>query len=315
MIEKIQDTTTNEYVIGGNLIESVTPRLLSKNAIQIAGLIPCNLNDSMLDTIKDGCVHAYATPSGSDDRENDHLYFLHQIPILTDLDQYELYKYDSSGSLVLQQILNESSTVADLSIFPFYYRLGIKISVQDVLNTFGEGCYRIKVADSLWSFTICLEYYSADLVDRTSRLDTVYQNGYIGDLNSQNGRFDMKDMQWHDQCRYIASFTHTDGSHEKETYAYRNGVQETNKITMKKRFKGTMLGHRNLMERLYYYGVSSLYGVINEYNKESDICVENESVLIGSDFAPDYIGYTAEAYRLDLEFERRKDNLGWKASL
>jgi len=109
--------------------------------------------------------------------------------------------------------------------------IGYKLDWNAVLNTFGEGDYRLRATGTLvtsgttntYSFTFCLKKYLPYRADETVYLEW-FMNGNIGSANDDILRNDYGTLNWYNAIRIADSvFGNDTSNYERDYVKYQSG--------------------------------------------------------------------------------------------
>lgn len=316
MIERVNPISATRNREGASPTKEGMP-VLPRGPKQVVGLSP--LTDCSVSTCRywnpDCCYKIpvfgeLATetpdtdPSQWDSSMNDQSAFLVSFP------SYNTGSTNTSTiSFRLQKIVNGAWAIqADLSTgtmgthYPFYslaifYYTGTVIQWRKVLNTYGEGCYRILISygvnareGCMTSETFLLREFSCALAHGTFRADAKLFDGDIADIDRDGIRASLCGIAWADSIRHYGFFGYETSDEEKRQIELTDGKILKMRDELVQKFELTTgLLPKWAHDRFKAYGTMADELRITDYNwNNSDYLIKYKLVVRDGGYAPNY---------------------------
>lgn len=259
-INPISPTRPNDSSTGGS---SGVP-VINRGPTQVVGLSP--LTDCLASTCRywdaDCCykIPVFAeiqstfpdvAPNMWDNSKNDQSSFLLSFPSYhtgstnTSTVSFRLQKV-VNGAWVIQAAFPNSTlgTYYPFYSLALYYYTGISIQWRYVLNTYGEGCYRVLVSygvngreGCMTSETFNLREFSCKKAHGTVRIDSRMYDGDIANIDFDGVRNSMCGIFWYDSIRFHGFFGYEESDEEKRQIELVDGKILPTRDELVQRFK------------------------------------------------------------------------------
>lgn len=302
---------------------------------QLVGLVPCQLANFVdCRPTLEQCIEVFAKVGG-EERENDSNSFLFEFPT----------SLGSNNSFFLQQLQagvwvdvanlnnNDYGQFYNFGAFPSYPNYsGYRIDWQTVLADFGEGTYRFIVVDTLlsnpdntlYSYPFVLEEFTCDKVDLTIKFEATFKgevNSFYKEVNnSRLASYDLVNISngWYDSMRYKGRL----GGKEygRENMSVVKLATNQNELVYSKNveiFNMVLYGYvEELLTRLVLFGCNSMDIYATDYNYQAKYYYEKIGLVFDTvKTQPTYLQNTNKAWRMELSFKRRIDNVFQKGGI
>lgn len=244
------------------------------------------------------CYNVFADPTDTDFYKNDISPVLFNFSQLSTVNMYLQY-----GESFTSEVAITDNTLGTFYTLGFIVDtrgnnyIGFAASWQKILNAYGEGMYRIRVAetymggtDSVYSDQYCLRKFSADRVNGTVRLEATISN-VLGDIfNKNSGTLIDFGAGWYQQIRLPGWFGKDTSTYVKEIVEYKQTMQRKYwKMEQEEHFTlelKLLPSELHMYIKTYYIQADEL--MITDYNKNNPFSHVQEKVLIDGDYTPTY---------------------------
>jgi len=243
-------------------------------------------------------------PADWDMYKNDQSAFLLSFP------SYTTGATNTSGiSIVLQKDVNGTWTnTASLqnntlgTYYPFYslaiyYYIGVRIFWRRVLNTHGEGCYRVYVTFNVNGREGCktsepyqLREFSCKKAHGTVRMDARMYDGSIANIDIDGWRDSLCEIAWYDSIRFHGFFGYEKSDEEKRQIELRDGkiLKMRDELVQKFELITSPLP-KWFHDRFKAYGTMSEELKVSDYNwNNSDYNLNRKLIVREGGYAPEY---------------------------
>lgn len=180
---------------------------------------------------------------------------------------------------------------------PIYYYKGYTIYWRYVLNAFGEGCYRIRVAylsngreGCMTSEPYQLREFSCARAHGTVRMDAKLYDGDIADINFDGVRQNLCGINWYDSIRFPAFFGYEKSDEEKRQIELTDGRILKMRDELVQNFELiTSPLPKWFHDRFKAYGTMSDELRITDYNwNNSDYNINRKLIVRDGGYNPNY---------------------------
>lgn len=300
--------------------------------VQIVGLVPlvCPDQDPRLlpfskcdcrEWVNDDCYinPVFASTSDTDELKNDHSFFLVEFPFYYQYQWstqnnslFSLQEWDGTQwTNVALLISNTYGTYYDFNSLCISNWKGYDIDWRLVLNAFGEGFYRLKVAYSQFGYSgslvsepFCLKEWTCAGTDVTVRWECTYVGGRIGSITDDRRVFEfccvkagepgtaqiVSSVTWNDQIRVYAFFGREKTEYERVNVEYNDGeiIQVRNEAIQKFEYESA-LQPKWVHDRLKAYAFMADQLYVTDYNwNNSDYDIDKKRVVCDGSYEPEY---------------------------
>lgn len=243
-------------------------------------------------------------PNMWDDTRNDQSSFFVQMPSYntgntnTSTVIMRLQKLVGTSWVIQTQLSNNSFGVYyPFYSLPLYYYIGYTVYWRYVLNTYGEGCYRILFSFNVnhregcaASETFNLREFSCKRAHGTVRFDAKLYDGDIADINYDGVRTSLCGINIYDSIRVHGFFGYEESDEEKRQIELTDGkiLKMRDELIQGFKFTSSWLP-KWFHDRFKAYGTMSDELRVTDYNwNNSDYLINRKLIVREGGYKPEY---------------------------